>query len=306
MVFSLKSDSKVTKLTPNAGGKHIPASLEMGPSQVAKYDFDDISIPQGTRVYLTDLSIETPAEIAQACTLLLDRGIVAVPHIAARRLKDLNDLEDRMRRYSDAGVKDILVIGGSPEQLMGDFTSTMQVLESGFVDQFGYTDIGVAGHPEGSPDFSDEVADHALRLKKQFGERTDAQMRIVTQFGFDAPRFITWADGLAQNNIDLPVHLGVAGPAKITTLLKYAAMCGVGNSISFLKKRASALTQLATAQSPEDIVAPIENHFLNTEKTGIAAIHAFPFGGVKKTATWLHERGSWNDSQVIPMAANNA
>ncbi len=241
-----------------------------------------------------------------ACTNLADQQLVAVPHIAARRLINRADLEDRVKCYADAGVEDVLVVGGSPEEIVGDMTSTMDVLSTGILDANGITNIGVAGHPEGSPDFSDEVALAALRLKSQFAERSDAKIRLVTQFGFDPELFINWAETLSENGIDLPVHLGVAGPAKITTLIKYAAMCGVGNSIGFLKRRASILTTLVTTHSPEAMVGPVEAYVMGTEKTAIRGIHAFPFGGVKKTAEWLQQRGSWDIPARRYQIANQA
>ena len=118
-------------------------------------------------------------------------------------------------------------------------------------------------------------------------------MRIVTQFGFDADGFVAWAESLKNNEVGLPVHLGVAGPAKLTTLIKFAAMCGVGNSLQFLKKRASAITTLAKGFDPDSIVDPIEAHATSTADSAIKAIHVFPFGGMKKSAEWLNSRGSW-------------
>src|SRR5207245_2183631 len=118
------------------------------------------------------------------------------------------------------------------------------------------TDIGLADTPtlvkaaRRVTDLGEEAAIAALRMKSAWAERSGARMRIVTQFGFDADKFIAWADGLAALGLDLPVHLGVAGPAKITTLLKYAALCGVGNSLNFLKKRSVSLAALATSHSP--------------------------------------------------------
>ncbi len=279
----------------------IAASIEVSPKHALEMAEIGEIIPAGTRVYITDVGSHSAADMAAGCTRLIDLGLKAVPHIPARRLVDRTDLEDRVKRYTGAGVTDILVIGGSPDRQVGGISSTMEVLETGLLDAHGVTHVGVAGHPEGSPDFSKEVAATALRLKKQFAERTDARMRIVTQFGFDAEIFIAWAEGLREAGIDLPVHLGVAGPAKITTLIKYAALCGVGNSLNFLKKRASALTALATSHSPEGVVGPIETHVLGAEQTAIRGIHAFPFGGVAKTAQWLAERGSW---QLVPHAAS--
>ncbi|MCF6321119.1 MAG: methylenetetrahydrofolate reductase [Rhizobiaceae bacterium] len=290
----------------NGNSPKIAASIEISPKHALEMDNLETLIPAKTRAYITDVGTHDGVEMAQACQRLVDLGLIAVPHIAARRLNNRLDLETRIKRYADAGVYDVLVIGGSPERAVGDIGSTMEVLATGMLDANGITQIAVAGHPEGSPDFTDEVAFAALRLKKQFAERSDADFRIVTQFGFDPLGFINWAENLSEYGIDLPVHLGVAGPAKITTLLKYAAMCGVGNSINFLKKRASSLTTLLTSHSPEAMVGPIENHVMSAKKTAIHGIHAFPFGGMAKTAEWLRQRGSWEFPAPHFQIANEA
>ena len=283
----------------------IAASIEISPKHALEHpDLRDF-IPAGTRVYITDVGTHSTAEMAAGCERLERLGLTAVPHIAARRLSSVSELEDKVKRYAAAGVTDVLVVGGSPDRRAGDVHSTMQVLETGLLDAHGITHIGVAGHPEGTPDFTEEVAAEALRLKKAFAERTGARMRLVTQFGFDPETFIGWADGLAETGIDLPVHLGVAGPAKVMTLLKYAAMCGVGNSINFLKKRAAAVTALAASHSPEGMVGPIEEHVMNASRTAIRGVHVFPFGGVQKSAEWLIERGSWK-TNVEHRAAGSA
>ena len=284
----------VVKMTSNRPDR-IAASIEVAPRQALEsQDLADL-FPPGTQVYVTDIGGDSNEKLAGAAKRLRSLGFDPVPHFASRRLTTRAALEERIKMMSgEAGVDNVLVIGGGLERHAGEFSSTMEVLETGFFDKYGIAKIGVAGHPEGSPDFSEEVAINALRLKKDFAERSDAQLRIVTQFGFDAQKFIRWAHGLSQHGIDLPVHLGVAGPAKITTLIKYAAMCGVGNSISFLKKNALSLTALATSHSPETVVGPIEDHVLNSDATPIRQIHVFAFGGLKKTSEWLADRGSWD------------
>ncbi len=285
----------------------IAASIEVAPRQAIESADIEGMFPQGTSVYVTDIGSDANDTLVAAAKRLRLLGYEPVPHFASRRLTTRDALEDRVRRMSDeAGVKDVLVIGGGLERQAGDFSSTMEVLETGYFDKYGIERIGIAGHPEGSPEFSDEVAMQALRLKKAFAERTGAQMRIVTQFGFDAQKFIAWADGLRTHGIDLPVHLGVAGPAKITTLLKFAAMCGVGNSISFLKKNALSLTTLATSHSPETVVGPIEGHVQSSTTTPIRQIHVFAFGGLKKASEWLADRGSWDIKTSLYRSMNNA
>ena len=274
----------------------IKASIEVSPKQaVENADLPGL-FPAKTRVYITDIGTDSAETLTKGAKRITDLGYTPVPHFASRRLTTKAALEDRIKMMTaEAGVTDVLIIGGGLEQQAGDFSSSMEVLETGFFDKYGITHMGVAGHPEGSPDFSEEVALEALRLKKSFSNRTDISMRIVTQFGFDAAGFINWADALAEHGVDLPVHLGVAGPAKITTLIKFAAMCGVGNSISFLKNRSSAILSMVSGFSPDEMVDPIEAHVkAHGDATPIKQIHVFPFGGVKKSAQWLEERGTWN------------
>ncbi len=272
----------------------IAASIEISPKQAVENADIPGLFPRGTRVYITDVGTDTAETLTAGAKRVQDLGYTPVPHFASRRLTTKEALEERIKMMTgEAGVTDVLVIGGGLEKEAGEFDSTMKVLETGFFDKYGIKHMGVAGHPEGSPDFSDEVAMEALKFKQDFSERSDISLRIVTQFGFDAEKFTTWAEGLSTSGIDLPVHLGVAGPAKLTTLVKFAAMCGVGNSISFLKKRMGAVLTLASGFDPDEIVNPIEARALQMENSPIAQIHVFPFGGVKKSADWLRERGTW-------------
>lgn len=274
----------------------IAASIEISPYQAMESADLPGLIPRGVRVYMTDVGTDSTETIARGAARLDDLGLVAVPHFASRRLTSHQDLETRIQRLTgEAGVRDVLVIGGGLDEPAGAFTSTMEVLETGLFDKYGIKHIGVAGHPEGSPDFSVDMAKEALRLKQAFAERTDAEMRIVTQFGFDAAGFIRWADGLRDAGVQLPVHLGVAGPAKLTTLVKYAIMCGVGNSVNFIKKRAASVATMVKGFDPEEVVQPIEQHIGESRHTPITQVHVFPFGGVKKSAQWLRKRGSWTD-----------
>lgn len=286
----------------------IPASIEISPKQgVESADLPGL-FPNCTRVYITDVGTDTTETLVTAAKRVRDLGYTPVPHFASRRLTTRQSLEGRIKAMTqDAGVTDVLVIGGGLEKQAGDFSSTMEVLETGFFDAHGVTHIGIAGHPEGSPDFNENVAMEALRLKKEFGERTGAQIRIVTQFGFDGERFARWANGLREHGIDLPVHLGVAGPAKITTLIKYAAMCGVGNSLNFFKKNTRSIAALATSHSPEGVVGPIEQAWRDNTTGPIRQVHVFPFGGIKKSSAWLAERGSWDiNASLYPDMTLNA
>ncbi|MGW6779347.1 methylenetetrahydrofolate reductase [Brucella pseudogrignonensis] len=273
----------------------LPASIEILPKQIPTRDQLRNLLPTGTRVYLTDIGTpETSAEMLSAARLLNDIGCIPVPHIAARRIRSREDLETCIAALTEqAGVNDVLVIGGGISRAARPYSCTMTLLESGILDRFGIKDIAVAGHPEGSPDFNEASAVEFLRQKQAFANRTGARLRIVTQFGFDAERAVLWCENLRKIDIDVPVHIGVAGPAKFATLIKYATHCGVGNSLTLLKKSAENLFSLAAGYSPETYIGPIEKQLAKLARPPITQMHVFPFGGLEAASNWLHSRRSW-------------
>lgn len=279
----------------------LPASIEVSPRQAASSDLIVDAFPKGTRVYITDIGTDSTDQLVTAAARILALGYRPVPHFASRRMVSREVLDDRVARIAQAGVSDVLVIGGGLEKPAGEFDSTMAVLNTGVFEGHGITHMGVAGHPEGSPDFGPELAMQALREKQDYAQRSGIKVRIVTQFGFDGDKFVSWGHHLRREGITLPIHLGVAGPAKITTLIKFAAMCGVGNSLSFFKKRFGAISTMARGFDPEVVVAPIEADF---QKYGadspVTHIHVFPFGGASKSAKWLYERGTWSNDHAAP------
>ncbi|MDZ7873997.1 MAG: methylenetetrahydrofolate reductase [Rhizobium sp.] len=273
----------------------LPASIEILPKQIPTVAELAVLMPLGVRVYLTDIgSAEANAEMLTAARRVRDAGLIPVPHLAARRIGSHAALETRIGRLAEeAGVTDVLVIAGGVNPPRGPFGSSMDLLDTGLLDRFGIKDLAIAGHPEGSPDFPEAAAHEALQLKRQFAERTDARLRIVTQFGFDHEKALAWAEGLKPIAAGVPIHIGVAGPAKITTLIKYGTLCGIGNSLSLLTKRGGGLMTLATGYSPDSFVAPIEHYQSKTKEPIISQIHVFPFGGLDEASAWLRKRGSW-------------
>lgn len=281
------------------GAPPMPASIEVTPAQAAMSEALPDLLPRGIRVYLTDTGTgDWETTQAGACRLT-DLGYVAVAHVAARRCPSRAALEARIGGLSqEAGVRDLLIIGGDSDRPAGPFAAALDVLEAGVVDRFGITDVGLAGHPEGSPAVSAAALADAMRRKRAAVTLTDARVQLVTQFGFDAGRLVAWSDISAATSPDVPIHLGIAGPARMATLIKYAAACGVGNSLLFLKKRAGSVSKLAAGFDPEDMAAEIESHVAGHAPSPIRQFHVFAFGGIERTAEWLTARGSWRGTGV--------
>jgi len=272
----------------------LPASTEMSPKQVVEKTELLRHIPAGAQVYVTDLGNCSEDMIIEAARILRENKLTAVPHMAARRYPSLAAFERRITRLTqEAGVTEVLAIAGEADR-SGPLTSSVALLETGLFNKLGVKKIAVAGHPEGAPDIKPDMIRSFLMRKHELAAESDAEFRIVTQFGFDPHRVSLWLDELRDWGNRFPVHVGVAGPAKMTTLLKFAAFAGVENSLNFLKKRGGAVVSMLTGYDPETMVDPLETRVVSQPSTQLAQIHVYPFGGIEKTATWLHGRGSWS------------
>ena len=276
----------------------LPASIEASPRQILERPEIFDVLPKGCRLYITDLGNCTESVIIQAAKIVQEQKIIAVPHIPARRFANESIFETRLKALvDDAGVQEVLVIAGEAPQ-PGPFASSIEVLESDLFNQLSLKHIAIAGHPEGSPDISKATIQEFLTRKQQIARNSDATFRIVTQFCFDTDTIITWLAELKSLGIEMEVHLGIAGPAKVTTLLKFASIAGVGNSVNFLKKHGGSMMSMLTGYEPEDLVQKLESHVSSDDTTLLKNLHIYPFGGILKSAEWLSKRGTWGKQNL--------
>ena len=271
-------------------------SIEVMPRTAAKVEnFRDL-LPEGTRVYIAHIEGTPIEEMVATAKRLADEGYPVMPHFPARIIKDKATLADWIARYNgEAGVEQALLLAGGVEKPHGDFHSSMQLMESGEFDKAGFKRLHVAGHPEGNKDIDPnggtKSVDEALQWKQKFSERTDAEMAIATQFAFDAKPMIAWADRLNAEGIKLPIHIGIAGPAKLQTLIKFAIACGVGPSLKVLQKRAMDVSKLLLPYEPHEVLRDLAAHRAANPDFNITNVHFFPLGGIKTNATWAIENG---------------
>ncbi|MDG1532571.1 MAG: methylenetetrahydrofolate reductase [Paracoccaceae bacterium] len=283
-------------------------SIEVMPRTAEKIeDFREL-LPQGTRVYVAHIE-GTPIEdmVGTAKRLAAD-GFEVMPHFPARIIKDEATLADWIARYQgEADVTSALLLAGGVTTPHGDYHSSMQLLETGLFDKAGFKRLHVAGHPEGNkdidPDGSDKNVMDALRWKQDFSARTDAKMALATQFCFESGPVIEWADALAEAGFDIPIHIGVAGPAKLQTLIKFSIACGVGASLRVLQRRAKDVTKLLLPFEPDEFIADLAAHKAKNPDFNIEKLHFFPLGGIKTNAKWAINNGG---SAAVPANTPNA
>ncbi len=269
-------------------------SIEVMPRTAEKVEDFRALLPKGTRVYIAHIEGTPIEDMVATAKRLATEGYDVMPHFPARIIASRAILADWIARYQgEAGVKQALLLGGGVNTPAGDFDSSMQLIETGLFD--GFERLHVAGHPEGNKDIDKDGGDaiimQALKWKQAFSERSDAKMAIATQFCFEADPVIAWANHLAAAGVHLPIHIGVAGPAKLQTLIKFAISCGVGASLRVLQKRAMDVTKLLLPYEPTEFVAALAAHKAKNPAFGIEQVHFFPLGGIKTNAAWVTDNG---------------
>jgi len=272
-------------------------SIEVMPRTASKVEDFRAILPAGTRVYIAHIEGTPIEDMVATAKRIASEGFPVMPHFPARIIKDEATLGDWIARYQgEAGVDQALLLAGGVEKPHGAFHSSMQLMESGLFDKAGFRRLHVAGHPEGNKDIDPEGGDRevmkALAWKQAFAERTDAEMAIATQFCFEAAPVIAWADRLRAAGVTLPIHIGVAGPAKLQTLIKFAMACGVGPSLRVLQRRAADVTKLVMPFTPEEFLRDLAAHKAAHPDFNIVNVHFFPLGGIKSTAEWTGEFGA--------------
>ena len=269
-------------------------SIEVTPKAALKIENFSDYLPHKTLIYIAHIEGTPIDDMVQTAKKITDQGFSAMPHFPARIIKNKNVLDEWITRYqSEAGVENALLIAGGSNKPYGEYDSSINLIESELFDKANFKRLHIAGHPEGSkdidPDGSSKNVDEALSWKNQFSNRTDASMAITTQFCFDSSSVIDWANSIKSSGIDLPIHIGIAGPAKLQTLLRYSIECGVGASIGIIQKRAKDLTKLLLPYKPTEILKELADYKISNPEFNIEKVHFFPLGGVKMVSDFLKE-----------------
>lgn len=280
-----------TPPTSIAAGLLASSSVEVTPKTLAKEADLTSLLPAGKVVFIAHIAGTHIAEMVAAARRLRAKGFDPQPHIPARLLGSRAELADWLARYrGEAGVERALLLAGGLATPAGPFASSMDLLGTGLFDAAGFREIAFAGHPEGNrdidPDGGTAHLDAALAWKQAFVARSDLKAALVTQFAFDPAPVLAWAGRIAAAGIDLPVRVGLAGPAKPATLLRYGLNCGVGASLRVLSRRAGDLGHMLRPFAPDDMLSALADHLAAHPESRISGIHLFPLGGLRACSDW--------------------
>lgn len=262
-------------------------SLEITGKDADKLEEASDTIPPGTRVNVTFLGNENLHMRLTAARTARRLGFVPVPHISARRLESQSVLEEFLTALGADGTgESVFVVAGDPAEPLGPYGDALAVLKSGLLKPYGVRHVSLSGYPEGHPGISDPDLWSALEAKAAALREQQIPGAIITQFGFDVAPVLSWIEAVRDRGIDLPVRIGVPGPAGVRRLLSYAGRFGVGTSAGIAKKYGFSLTNLVGTAGPDRFIHALAAGY-DPGRHGEVRLHFYTFGGLLATAEWI-------------------
>jgi methylenetetrahydrofolate reductase (NADPH) len=245
--------------------------------------------PAGIDVSITFLPGDNYRHNIETATALRRAGFNPVPHVAARELASREMLDDFLARArGEADVRRVLLIAGDVAGARGPYKSSRDVAASGLLQTHGIASVSVAGYPEGHPYLEGGQVFDALAAWRDWGRTSGIRVDVMTQFCFESAPILAWIAELRARGIELAVAVGLAGPATLATLTKFGLRCGVGNSMRALRGQIGRFGRLLTDNGPDDVVRGLLTAAQDATAP-ISGFHLFPFGGLRKSGTWLRE-----------------
>lgn len=217
---------------------------------------------------------------------LRKQGYEVAPHLPARLIVDSEELDALATRLEVAGVDRIFVIGGDAEDPAGEFSDALGLLEALKDRGHRFTQVAVAGHPEGHAFVPQKVMDRALIDKAAHANR------ILTQICFDADAVTSWGSRIRGLGVELPVFAGMPGPVSRQKLMRISAGLGLGASANFLKKQQNMFWRFFSPSGyrPNKLIQGlIQNLSRASESPAVEGFHIFTFNDLANTEAWRQE-----------------
>jgi methylenetetrahydrofolate reductase (NADPH) len=262
-------------------------SMEMTGKDVAKVENAASVIPAGTRINVTFLENEDLQMRVDAAGAVKRLGFTPVPHISARRISSQEHLEEFLAALRVIGATEsVFAVGGDPESPMGPYEDSLSLIESGLLLEYGTRDVSVGGYPDGHPGIAADVLWSHLEKKAAALSRLQVPGSIITQVEFDADRVLSWLAEVREHGVELPVRIGVPGPASVRLLLGFASRLGISTSAAIARKYGLSVTSLLHKAGPEQFLLDLTAGY-DPGKHGVVKLHFYTFGGFTTTAEWI-------------------
>jgi len=282
-------------LIPAIRGLAATASVEMLAREIRGLAQAGPLLAPGSTVSIGWLPADGDDDRVAAAVAIRDAGMVPLVHLAARRIASEGAIDGLLTRLQDeAGVTDLFVIGGDIRNPVGPYASALELLSRTLRGRPGIRRIGFGAYPEPHPVIPRELLDSQLDTKIAVAIDAGLAPFVTTQFCFSADPILGWLEAFRQRWPDIPVRIGLTGPAGVRTLLRYARLCGVGASSRALIGNGASIARLLTEAGSDPIIRAIAEQGA-IDRFGPIDLHLFSFGGLDRTARWLSAvaRGSF-------------
>ena len=245
-------------------------------------------MPKHARVYVAALPNDTPDRQLAVCREVRELGLIPVPHIVARNIEDRAALDRLFGRLArEAGVDRALLLGGDRSEPAGEYHSSLQLIESGLLEAHGIGRIAIGCYPEGHPRIPAPDLHAALMAKVTAARSRKLELILISQLCFESKPIVDFLRRIRAEGITERIRVGVAGPAKPSTLIRYAIICGVGASLRALRERQSLAGNLLSNTTPEQLVRELEAADASDPSLNIWGIHFFTFASLADTVRWV-------------------
>jgi methylenetetrahydrofolate reductase (NADPH) len=263
------------------------ASIEVHVQDAVHLQASQSLLAPGKKLYVSYLPKQTWQDTAAMCRAVTLAGFEPVPHVPVRLIADAETLDRILDNFvRNARVQEILLIAGDYARPLGRYSSVAEVLNSGALAKHGLTRVSIGGHPEGHPVVALDEIRRAEREKVRLATVAHLEVTFVTQFFFESAPFLEWVRELSAHRVRARIVAGLAGPASLATLFRFARRCGVGPSVRALGARPASLLQLVGDHGPDRVVSELAQSLCDGE-ADFSGIHLFSFGGFLRTCEWL-------------------
>jgi methylenetetrahydrofolate reductase (NADPH) len=235
-------------------------------------------LASGHQVFVNALPRVTHEEQLGAVRQIARAGFTPVPHLSARSFTGLDELGAYLATAREIGVKSVLLIGGDISAPRGPFSQATDVLDSGVLANNGIKSVGFGAYPAGHPWLAREPAFALLRTKIERAAAAGHAPFVITQFGFESRPIHTWLKEASAHGIDVPIHVGIAGPAGIGKLTNIALRCLIDLPAERLGLALDLMRGGHAARLIDEVRAAVATP---------VSFHIFGFGGLDRTAAWV-------------------
>jgi len=252
--------------------------------------FAEKSLPKGIEVFVASLPKDPHDRLIATTVRVRKAGLEPVPHIVARNIASQAELDSLLAHLAgEAGVRRALILGGDRDKSLGEYDSSLQLIQTGLFAKHGLTHAFIAAYPESHPRIDESTLESARSAKIQTLRDQGVSTTLISQFGFEPKPIISLVEKLRARGVTQPFRAGVAGPTEYAKLVKYALICGVGPSLRALKERQGLAKNMLAGETPEKLLTDVALAQDANPALNIEGVHFFTFGALAASYSWIQQ-----------------